>query len=89
MDWEPGIKEMFEKITAGIPDMFRKTVEPMLLEASKNRVIVLDKDPNTGDASYSGQYMFDGLTDVRDIYFDKGNNRLYLLDAQHIYEITI
>lgn len=60
-----------------------------ILEASKNRVIVLDKDSTTGGAAYSGQYIFDGLSDVRDMYFDKGSNRLYLLDAQHIYEVTI
>ncbi len=60
-----------------------------ILEASKNRVLVLDKDTTSGNAVYSGQYVFDGLGDMRDMYFDKGSNRLYLLDAQHIYEVTI
>lgn len=60
-----------------------------ILESSKNRVIVLDKDATTGGASYSGQYVFDDITDVRDIYFDKDSNRLYLLDPQRIYEVSI
>lgn len=60
-----------------------------ILEPSKNRVIVLDKDLQTGSAVYSGQYVFDGLGEIKDIFFDKDSNRLYLLDSQKIYEVEI
>jgi len=60
-----------------------------ILEATKNRVIMLDKDLQGDGAVYSGQFVFDNLGDVRDIYFDKDSNRLYLLDSQRLYEVAI
>lgn len=60
-----------------------------ILEPSKNRVVVLDKDLQTGSAVYSGQYVFDGLGEIKDMFFDKGSNRLYLLDSQKLYEVEI
>lgn len=60
-----------------------------VLETSKNRVIVLDKDLNTGDAVYNGQLVFDNIGDVRDMYYDKDSQRLYLLDTQRLFEVTL
>lgn len=60
-----------------------------VLESSKNRVLVYDKNPSTGGATYVGQYVFDSLNDVRDIYYYRENNRLYLLDASNIYEVQL
>lgn len=60
-----------------------------ILESSKSRVIVLDKDLSTGNASYSGQLVFDNIGDIRDIYYDKDSQRLYLLDSQRLFEVSI
>lgn len=60
-----------------------------VLEPSKNRVIMLDKDLEGEGAVYNSQFLFDNLGDVRDIYFDKDSNRLYLLDSQRLYEVAI
>jgi len=60
-----------------------------VLEPSKNRVLVFDKDTQGLGATYSAQYVFDSIQDVRDMYYDKGTNRLYLLDAQKIYEVAL
>lgn len=60
-----------------------------VLEPSKNRVLVFDKDLQTGGASYSAQYVFEGLGELKDIFFDKGSNRLYVLDSQKLYEVAI
>jgi hypothetical protein len=60
-----------------------------VLETSKNRVIVLDKDLNTGDAVYNGQLVFDNIGDVRDLYYDKDSQRLYLLDTQRLFEVIL
>ncbi|MBA4336223.1 hypothetical protein C0416_00425 [bacterium] len=60
-----------------------------ILEPSKNRVLVLNKDLDTGGASYSGQYVFDGIGEMKDIFFDKGSNKLYVVDSQKLYEVGI
>jgi hypothetical protein len=60
-----------------------------ILEPSKNRVLVLNKDLETGGASYSGQYVFDGIGEMKDIFFDKGANKLYVIDSQKLYEVGI
>jgi len=60
-----------------------------VLETAKNRVIVLDKDLSTGDAVYNGQLVFDNIGDVRDLYYDKDSQRLYLLDTQRLFEVTL
>ncbi|MBN1494868.1 hypothetical protein JW911_04000 [Candidatus Peregrinibacteria bacterium] len=60
-----------------------------ILEPSKYRVVVLEKDIQSNNAVYSTQYVFDSINDVRDMYYDKGSNRLYLLDPQRIYEVIL
>ncbi len=60
-----------------------------VLEPSKNRVIMLDKDLQGDGAVYNSQFVYDSLGDIRDIYFDKDSNRLYLLDSQKLYEVAI
>ena len=60
-----------------------------ILEPSKNRVLVLNKDLETGGATYSGQYVFDGIGEMKDIFFDKGSNKLYVIDSQKLYEVGI
>lgn len=60
-----------------------------ILESANNRVLLYNKDTDTGGMVYMGQYIFDTISDIRDMYYDKSSNRLYLLDAQRIYEVTL
>ena len=61
-----------------------------LLEPTKNRVIVLNKDFQTGNAVYSTQYVFDdSISGARDMFYDKDSNKLYILNSQRIYEISL
>lgn len=59
-----------------------------VLEPAAKRVLVYYKDDKTHGVNYTNQYIFDDLTDIRDIYFDKDANKLYLLDASKIYEVV-
>lgn len=60
-----------------------------ILESEKNRVLLYDKNSDTGGMVYAGQYVFDTVSGIRDIYYDKDTNRLYLLDTKRIYEVTL
>lgn len=58
-----------------------------VLEPDTRRVVVLNKDLKTGDLVYSHQYIFDNLTDLRDLFYDKGSGKLYVADATKVYEV--
>jgi hypothetical protein len=61
-----------------------------VLEPSTSRVLVFYKDNTAaGGATYSSQYVFDDLKDLRDVYVDKNTNKMYLLDATKIYEVVL
>ncbi len=59
-----------------------------ILEPSTSRVLVYYKDTK-GGAVYSSQYVFDELTDLRDVYVDKDTNKMYLLDSGKIYTVNL
>ena len=59
-----------------------------VLEPSTKRILLYEKDDKTGGATYKNQYVFDDLTDLRDFFFDKDANKLYLLDASKIYTVN-
>lgn len=60
-----------------------------ILEPSKQRVLIFDKDTRTGDAVFNKQLVFDDLTDLRDMYFDIDTSRLYLVDQSKVYEVAL
>lgn len=60
-----------------------------VLDSGLQRVFVYGKDLKTGDATYVGQIVFPSLKGIRDIYVDKDANKLYLLDAQKVYEVEL
>lgn len=60
-----------------------------VLEPSTSRVLVYYKDEASGGATYSSQYVFDELTDLRDVYVDKDTNKMYLLDGSKIYTVNL
>ncbi|HLG25725.1 MAG TPA: hypothetical protein VI588_02960 [Candidatus Gracilibacteria bacterium] len=60
-----------------------------VLEPSEKRVLVFNKDDKTGGATYANQLVFEDLTDLRDISFDKDTNKLYLLDQSKVYVVAL
>jgi hypothetical protein len=60
-----------------------------ILEPSKQRVIIFDKDSRTGDAVFSKQLVFDDLQDMRDLYVDPNTSRLYIIDQANLYEVAL
>lgn len=60
-----------------------------LLDPENRRVIVLEKDINNKGARYVKQLYFEELSDVKDFYVNKDENRLYLLTKSAIYQVEI
>lgn len=59
------------------------------LEPSEHRVMVYYKDDKTQGLTYQAQYVFDDITGLRDLYFDKDTSKLYLMDATKVYEVDL
>ncbi len=60
-----------------------------ILEPSERRVMIYYKDDKTQGLTYQAQYVFDDITDIRDLYVDKDTNKLYLMDATRVYEVDM
>lgn len=60
-----------------------------VLEPSENRILVYNKDDRSGGAVYTGQYIFDELDDIKDFYFDKDTNTMYVLTGTAVYRTTL
>lgn len=58
-----------------------------LLDAAGNRVLVFNKDQRSGDLVYSTQYIFENTDELRDIYVDKEDSKLYVLGKSKVYEV--
>ncbi|MBU1018444.1 MAG: hypothetical protein ABII07_02045 [Patescibacteria group bacterium] len=56
-----------------------------LLDSANSRVLVFNKDANTGNLVYSTQYVFDELDEIRDIYVAQDESRMYLLTEDSVY----
>lgn len=59
-----------------------------LLDAAGNRVLVFNKDQRSGDLVYSTQYIFENADELRDIYVDKEDSKLYVLGKSKVYEVA-
>ncbi len=60
-----------------------------VMNSGTSRIFIYAKDLKTGNAVYSGQIVFPTISDLRDLYVDKNTNKLYLLDAQKVYEVEL
>ncbi|MBT4917222.1 hypothetical protein HON58_02170, partial [Candidatus Peregrinibacteria bacterium] len=63
--------------------------EVYVLDSSEARVLVFVKDAKTGNIIYTSQYLFDGVGDLRDLYVDATDRKLYVLGAQKVYEVGL
>ncbi|MEK7085727.1 MAG: hypothetical protein AAB953_01795 [Patescibacteria group bacterium] len=60
-----------------------------VMDSSASRIFMYAKDLETGNAIYDGQLVFPTISGLRDLYVDKNANKLYLLDAQKVYEVQL
>ncbi len=60
-----------------------------ILEPAQHRVLMYYKDDKTGGLTYSAQYIFDDLNDIRDFYVDKEGKNMYLLDQSKVYKVAL
>lgn len=60
-----------------------------VLDSAQRRVVVYNKDPKSDDLTYSGQYLFENVGDLKDMFYDKKMKRLYVVDNTKVYEIEM
>jgi len=60
-----------------------------VLDDKENRLYVYQKEQKGAALSYARQYQFDGIGEVRSIYFDKTANQIYIADQKKIYKFTL
>ncbi len=65
-----------------------------VLDSANKRVLRFYKDPpeagtDTRSLIYNMQYLFEGLNEVRDFWIDSAEQKLFVIDADKIYEVTI
>lgn len=62
-----------------------------VLDSSNKRVIVLEIDPDTGDATYLRQFVIesDQLTELVDLYVDDDESWLFVLDEKRIVKLEL
>jgi len=63
--------------------------ELFVLEPEKSRVLVFHKDEKNGGMIYQSQFVIENSDDLRDIYFDKDDRRLYVLSATKLYQFEL
>ena len=66
-----------------------KLDEVYVLDSQEARVLVFKKDSKTGNLDYTTQYLFDNAGEIRDIYVNSDENKLYALSSSKIYEVEL
>ncbi len=85
----------FEVKKAPLTDLSGATVlytefemfQVFVLDPAGNRVLVFNKDQRSGNLVYSTQYVFENADELRDIYVDKEDSKLYVLGKTKVYEV--
>lgn len=63
-----------------------KLSEVFVLDGSERRVFVYGKEGSTGDLTYKAQYLFDGVSELRDLYVDASTNTLYVMSGDKVFK---
>lgn len=64
-------------------------MQVFILDGSANRLYIYQKEQKGAAMSYVRQYQFDGVGEVRSLYFDKTANQVYIVDPKKIYKFTL
>ncbi|MBI4234772.1 hypothetical protein HY604_00560 [Candidatus Peregrinibacteria bacterium] len=60
-----------------------------VLDGAEARVLVYGKNVKTGNLDYQKQYLFSGVGDLRDLYVNVKDKKLYVLSASRIFETAL
>lgn len=66
-----------------------KLDQVFVLDAAEARVIVFDKGTQAGTLTYNTQYLFEGVGELRDMYFDPDSRQLYVLSPSKVYQLGL
>lgn len=64
-------------------------LQVFVLDGTENRLYIYQKEQKGTALSYVRQYRFDGVGEVRSLYFDKTANQIYIVDSQKIYKFML
>lgn len=60
-----------------------------ILDSQDSRVLVFAKDAQTGNLNYTSQFMVPNMGELRDIYVDADDRKLFLLTESKIIEVAL
>lgn len=60
-----------------------------ILDSQDGRVLVFEKDAQTGNLNYTSQYLIEGVGELRDIYVDADSKKLYVLTPTSVLEVDL
>lgn len=60
-----------------------------VLDGAEARVLVYVKNAKTGNLDYEKQYLFAGVGDLRDLYVNVKDKKLYVLSASKVFEVAL
>ena len=60
-----------------------------VLDAQEGRVLVFAKDTRTGNVTYTTQYLFDDVGELRDLYVDPDSQKMYVLTESKVVEVGL
>ena len=60
-----------------------------LLDPVNKRVVILEKEDSRGVSRYYGQVVFEDLENIKGIYVEKSEEKLFVLTNQEIYRVDI
>lgn len=66
-----------------------KLDEVYVLDSKDARVLVFMKDTQTGNLTYTSQYLFEGVGDLRDFYVDPDSKKMYILNESKVFEVDL
>jgi hypothetical protein len=87
------IRNLPEGALKGVTKVFKAspTSNIYFLNPTEGRIVVASSDSDLGESSYIRQYVLDlaDMTDIKDLYVDPDDTRLYVLDAKRLYSIDL
>ncbi|MBI4231689.1 hypothetical protein HY605_00535 [Candidatus Peregrinibacteria bacterium] len=63
--------------------------EVYVLDGTASRVLVFLKDNKTGNLNYKSQYLFDNVSELRDLYVDATTKKMYVLTESKVLELAL
>lgn len=65
----------------------KDTAQIFILDSATNRILEYYKDSSSDNIVYAKQYILSGVGELKDVYFDKKSQNLYVLDSTKVYQV--